>query len=259
MNKSPIRIEVFDFEGCPHSLGARDLVHDVAHRMLEHPSIHHIRVESDEAAQQHRFLGSPTIRVNGEDIERRTAGPYFLGCRIYPGTTGLPAEWMIEAAILRALQPRHILFLCVANSARSQMAEGIGRWLAPDGVRVSSAGSQPSRVRPEAIAVLKEIGIDISRHHSKGLDAIDAGIVNTAASCCSHPVSPLRLDAIDAYTVDAVITLCAEEVCPVFPHKVVKLHWGLPDPAAVMGGEDERMNAFRAARDELARRLKLIF
>jgi arsenate reductase len=254
-----MKIEVFDFDGCPHSLGARDLVHDVAHRMLEHPSIHHVRVESDEAAQQHKFLGSPTIRVNGEDLERRTADSYFLGCRIYPGSTGLPPKWMIEAAILRALQPRHLLFLCVANSARSQMAEGIARSLAPVGVKVSSAGSKPSQVRPEAITVLQEIGIDISRHRSKGLDAIDAGMVNTAGSCCSHSVSPLRVDAIDAYTVDAVITLCAEEVCPIFPYKVTKLHWGLPDPAAVNGSDEERLQAFRDVRDELLRRLKLVF
>jgi arsenate reductase len=168
-------------------------------------------------------------------------------------------SWREEVAQLRSLHPNHILFLCVANSARSQMAEGIARSLAPSGVKVSSAGSQPSRVRPEAIAVLKEIGIDISHHHSKGLDAIDAGIMNAAASCCSHPVSPLRLDAIDAYTVDAVITLCAEEVCPVFPHKVVKLHWGLPDPAAVKGDEETRMGAFRAVRDELRQRLRALF
>ena len=62
--------------------------------------------------------------------------------------------WMIEAGILRALRPEHILFLCVANSARSQMAEGIARHLAPDGVRISSAGSEPTRIRPQAVRVL---------------------------------------------------------------------------------------------------------
>ena len=75
---------------------------------------------------------------------------------------------MIEAAILRSLRPRHILFLCVANSARSQMAEGIARSLAPEGVRVSSAGSVPSFVRPHALQVLKEIGIDISATSPRG-------------------------------------------------------------------------------------------
>lgn len=146
-----------------------------------------------------------------------------------------PEEWRAEAEAQRAKRPRHILFLCVANSARSQMAEGIARSLAPQGVKVSSAGSSPASVRPQAIRVLKEIGIDISGHRSKGLDSIDAG------------------------SVDAVITLCAEEVCPVFPGKAVRIHWGLPDPAAATGTEETRLNAFRSVRDELFRRLQVLF
>ena len=146
-----------------------------------------------------------------------------------------PEEWRAEAEAQRAKRPRHILFLCVANSARSQMAEGIARSLAPQGVKVSSAGSSPASVRPQAIRVLKEIGIDISGHRSKGLDSIDAG------------------------SVDAVITLCAEEVCPVFLGKAVRVHWGLPDPAGVTGTEETRLNAFRSVRDELQRRLQVLF
>ena len=142
---------------------------------------------------------------------------------------------MLEAAILRILQPRHILFLCVQNSARSQLAEGIARFLAPPGVTVSSAGSSPAFVRSQAIQVLKEIGIDISSHRSKAIDEIDSG------------------------TVDAVITLCAEEVCPVFFGAAVRLHWGLSDPAKSPGDEEARLNAFRATRDELFRRLRLLF
>jgi arsenate reductase len=144
-------------------------------------------------------------------------------------------EWRTEAEALRAKRPRHILFLCVANSARSQMAEGIARSLAPQGVTVSSAGSAPSSVRPQAIQALKEIGIDISGHRSKGLESIDAG------------------------SVDAVITLCAEEVCPVFLGKAHRVHWGLPDPAGVTGAEETRLNAFRSVRDELRSRLKVLF
>jgi thioredoxin type arsenate reductase len=144
-------------------------------------------------------------------------------------------EWRAEAAALRALRPRHILFLCVANSARSQMAEGIARSLASPGVRVSSAGTAPSSLRPRAIEVMKEIGVDISGQRSKGLDAIDAA------------------------TVDAVITLCAEEVCPAFPGKATRPHWGLPDPAAAEGDEETRRDAFRSVRDKLLRRLKILF
>ncbi len=126
---------------------------------------------------------------------------------------------------------KHILFLCVANSARSQMAEGIARTLAPDSVRVSSAGSHPSSVRPEAVQVLAEIGIDISNHRSKSVDELSSD------------------------SVDTVITLCAEKVCPVFLGRAERIHWGLPDPAAVGGDETERLQAFRNVRDELKRRI----
>lgn len=124
-----------------------------------------------------------------------------------------------------------ILFLCVANSARSQMGEGIARALLPPEVKVWSAGSRPTSVRPEAVAVLKESGIDISGHRSKTVVDIPAG------------------------EVDTVITLCGEEECPLFLGKARRLHWGLPDPAAVQGSEQDRLNSFRNTRDELRRRL----
>ena len=126
-----------------------------------------------------------------------------------------------------------VLFLCVANSARSQMAEGIARSLMPLGVPVWSAGSNPTHVRPEAIAVMNEIGIDISAHTSKAL-------------------SDVPMDAIDT-----IITLCAEEVCPRVPESVRHLHWSLPDPAGVDGSPEDRMAAFRKTRDELRRRIEV--
>lgn len=143
--------------------------------------------------------------------------------------------WRADAEALRELAPRHVLFLCVANSARSQMAEGIARSLAPPGVKISSAGSQPSKVNPLAIRALEEVGIDIRSHRSKSVDTIPpAG-------------------------VDAVVTLCAEEVCPVFLGKAHRVHWGLPDPAACPGDDAQRLQAFRDVRDELRRRLAVVF
>jgi len=127
-----------------------------------------------------------------------------------------------------------VLFLCVANSARSQMAEGIARSIFPAGTKIWSAGSRPTSVRPEAIAVLAEIGVDISHHRAKAADEIPAN------------------------EIDTVITLCDEEECPVFLGKATRLHWGLPDPAAVEGSIDERLNAFRGTRDELERRLEAL-
>jgi len=154
-----------------------------------------------------------------------------MSCRLYEGG-GPPAQWLVEAAILRSLQPHGLLFLCVANSARSQLAEGIARSLAPEGVWVGSAGSEPSTVRPEAALVLAELGIDISTHRAKGFDAID----------------PSR--------VEAVVTLCAEEVCPIWLDDAPQVHWGLPDPAVVKG--EERLGAFRHTRDVLLQRLTVL-
>ena len=123
-----------------------------------------------------------------------------------------------------------LLFLCVANSARSQMAEGLARARFGNRVRVQSAGSHPGTVNPHAVAVLAEVGVDISGHRST------------------------HVDAVDPSTVDLVITLCAEEVCPVYPSRVRTLAWPLPDPAG--GGSPEAQRArFRATRDEIASRL----
>ena len=130
-------------------------------------------------------------------------------------------------------KPACILFLCVANSARSQMAEGLARHLFPD-LRIQSAGSRPSRVNPYAIEVLKEAGLDISGHTSKSVQDIGPA------------------------TVDLVITLCAEEVCPAFLGQAQRLHWPIPDPASEdpsLGPEELRAR-FRAGRDEISRRLE---
>jgi protein-tyrosine-phosphatase len=124
-----------------------------------------------------------------------------------------------------------VLFLCVANSARSQIAEGLARSMVPPGIHVWSAGSRPTSIRPEAIAVLKEIGIDVSHHRSKDVTEIPAA------------------------EVDTVITLCGDEECPLFLGTATRLHWGLPDPAAVNGSANERLAAFRNTRDELRRRI----
>jgi len=120
----------------------------------------------------------------------------------------------------------HILFLCVANSARSQIAEGLARHAAPSHWQISSAGSQPTRVRPEAIACLAEQGIDITSHVSKGAEAFDSN------------------------EIDWVITLCAEEACPASLLGAPRLHWPIKDPA-IDGTEEERISEFRRARDEI--------
>ena len=126
---------------------------------------------------------------------------------------------------------RKILFLCVANSTRSQMAEGFARAWFGDQVRVESAGSQPSSLHPTAVKAMAEIGIDVSHQHTK------------------------RVDTIDSAEVETVITLCAEEVCPAFLGKARQLHWPIRDPAGG-GRSGEPLQHFREARDEIARHLK---
>lgn len=129
-----------------------------------------------------------------------------------------------------------LLFMCVANSARSQLAEGLARKVFPD-AEIQSAGSHPGRLNPFAVAVMKEIDIDISRHYSKSVDDL----------------SPAFLAALDY-----VITLCAEEVCPVLVSKAKKLHWPLPDPATKEPvAEEEALARFRAARDAISEKLRL--
>jgi arsenate reductase len=126
-------------------------------------------------------------------------------------------------------ETKSILFLCVANSARSQMAEGLGRMLFGDRVPVMSAGSEPSKVSPHAIEVVRELGVDLSTHHSKSVQSIDPATVGT------------------------VVTLCAEEVCPVFLGEARRLHWPIPDPASKDPSipREEMLTRFRTARDTL--------
>ena len=125
-----------------------------------------------------------------------------------------------------------VLFLCVANSARSQLAEGLARERFGDRLRVQSAGSKPTRVNPMAIEVLRERGLDITSHRSK------------------------LVDEIDPDGIELVVTLCAEEVCPVFLGNVRRLHFPIPDPASAKPLPDDVMRErFRAARDSIAARL----
>ena len=128
---------------------------------------------------------------------------------------------------------RSLLFLCVANSARSQMAEALARKRFGDGVRVQSAGSEPSRVNPYAIRALAEVGADTSVLHSK------------------------HVSTIDPDSVDLVITLCAEESCPLFLGDAARLDWAMPDPDRKHEDltDEERLAHFRVARDVIDQRL----
>jgi arsenate reductase len=122
-----------------------------------------------------------------------------------------------------------VLFLCVHNSARSQMAEGLLRSMGGGAIDAKSAGLVAGGLREEAVAVMRELGLDISKQRSKSVDEVVAE------------------------RFDIVVTTCeeAKEACPFFPGARETLHWDLPDPAAVPGDEATRLEAFREVRDEL--------
>lgn len=134
------------------------------------------------------------------------------------------------------MKQQRVLVLCTGNSARSQMAEGLLRHDAGDRFEVFSAGVDPAaRVRPEAIAVMQELGIDISGHRAK------------------------HLDEFAGQKFDYVLTVCdnAKEACPIFPGQTVTIHHSFHDPAAFDGSEEERIALFRRVRDEIRQYLRI--
>jgi len=167
---------------------------------------------------------APIVRIDGRDMW--DAAPSHDRA----AAESIPPKWLVESALLRALKPKNIVFMCVQNSARSQLAEAIARHIAPKNMVLQSAGSEPYMVRPQVPRILAEEGIDPSGLYAKSLD-------------------DLNIDA-----VDAVVTLCAEEVCPMFPRPVYRLHWAMEDPAK--GADEEaKLQSFRRIRDELMLRL----
>jgi len=128
-----------------------------------------------------------------------------------------------------------ILFMCVANSARSQLAEGLAKQLFGDKAEIKSAGSQPTKVNPFAIRALSEVGVDSKSLFSKSVADLPRAFVDQ---------------------LDYVITLCAEEVCPIIISKAKKLHWPLHDPAGKEGTADEQMVRIRKTRDQIRNKLE---
>ena len=130
----------------------------------------------------------------------------------------------------------NILFLCVANSARSQIAEGLAKAMLGSNHNIQSAGSIPSgKVHPHAIATMKDIGIDLSDHYSKSTDDLDDNFLQN---------------------LDYAITLCAEEVCPVLPGSANSLHWMNEDPANDTYTEVQLQNSFMTTRENIYKLIK---
>ncbi len=152
----------------------------------------------------------------------------------HPGNGTCAYAWWPIGLARKGENVTRVLFLCTHNSARSQMAEGLLRVLGGGRFEVASAGTEQTRVRPEAIAVMQEAGIDISAQTSKTLERF-----------LGEPW-------------DEVITVCdsANESCPVFPGARRRRHWSIADPSGIAGDDEARLAAFRRARDELRRRIE---
>ena len=133
----------------------------------------------------------------------------------------------------------NILFLCVGNSGRSQIAEGLAKDMLPKSYDIRSAGSNPANnIHSDAILVMNEIGIDISSHKTKSIESLDIEFVNK---------------------LDHVITLCAEEVCPIVPESTNTLHWPNEDPDNDSYTKTQSENAFRKTRENIFNLLKKFF
>ena len=127
-----------------------------------------------------------------------------------------------------------VLFLCIHNSARSQMAEAWLRFLGGDTFEAASAGTDPSPIRPEAIEVMREVGVGLAAQKPKGMSEFDG------------------------MTFDTVVTVCdaVAEACPIFTRAARVLHWSIEDPATRPSADPSRLEAFRQVRDELRARIE---
>lgn len=232
-----MRIKLLQVRDCPTSPIAIKLLRKILDEEGISDPIEVVEVPDPEAARRERFLGSPTIQIDGFDIEKERRGnPTSYGCRIYQtekGASGVPSEEMIRDALRQArVQKMKILYLCTGNSCRSQMAEGWTRLLKGDVIEPFSAGIETHGINPFAVKVMAEAGVNISQQRSK---LVDEFIDNE---------------------FDYVITLCdhAKGNCPFFPGKTKEFHMGFDDPhklAENTKNEDEALSHYRRVRNEI--------
>ena len=232
-----MNVRLLGFKGCPSAAPAGEALRRVLTEEGVDVEIEKVEVPDQETAKRHRFLGSPSIQIDGLDIEEsRRADPPAFSCRIYraeEGETGVPPEDMIRAAVSRARGPKtKVLFLCTGNSCRSQMAEGFARALKGDVVEAHSAGIETHGLNPSAVKVMAEAGVDISGHRSK------------------------HLNELKDTSFDYVVTVCdnAHESCPIFPGTTRVVHHSFDDPPRLAKDaktEDESLAHYRRVRDEI--------
>jgi thioredoxin type arsenate reductase len=198
-------------------------------------SYHLRQLRAQELVTERRSAADRRDVYYSLDLDRLKGLYLATGESLHPGIAGSRSEGEEEAAAAPARRVR-VLFLCTHNSARSQMAEGLLRALGGDRFEVHSAGTEVTRVHPLALREMAERGIDISGQRSK------------------------HLQEFFGQDFDYVITVCdnARESCPVFPGDPERIHWSIPDPSAVEGGEAVRAAAFQRAADELTTRIRYL-
>jgi len=229
-----LNIRFLSFEGCPGIEPTLARLREVMVAERVECPIDMVDVPDEAAAEREGFIGSPSIQINGLDIEpgRRSDLPCF-GCRVYPNGEPVPPEALIADALRNAMTPKlKVLFLCTGNSCRSQMAEGWARALKGDAIDAYSAGIETHGLNPNAVKVMAEVGVDISGHRSE------------------------LVDDLMAVEFDYVVTVCghAHESCPMFPGKAKVIHVGFDDPpslAKTAASEEEALNHYRRVRDEI--------
>jgi arsenate reductase len=232
-----VNVRLLVVEGCPGAAASAELLGRVLADEGLAPEFETVVIEDAAAAERERFIGSPSITLDGLDIEEaRRADQSAFTCRMYSeGNTqsGVPPEAMVRDAVRRALATKtRVLFLCTGNSCRSQMAEGWARALKGDVLEAHSAGVETHGLNPRAVAVMTEAGVDISQQRSK------------------------HVDELKDVEFDFVVTVCdrAHESCPLFPGRTRVVHVGFDDPPRLAEGaasEEEALAQYRRVRDEI--------
>lgn len=224
-----MNIELLYIKGCQNFKKTRKLIHDIIRSLALKISLRKIEIQNEDDSEKYSFPGSPTIRINSEDIEPETAGATGRTCRIYNNGTGLPDSEVLKCKIAKAAGLKTVLFICTGNAVRSQIAEAVVNSFLKDRWVAFSAGIIPMVVNKDVIKVMQEIGIDISNSKSKHVDIFRN---------CSF---------------DKVIILCsdADRFCLNYPDYSEKDTIVFHDPISTYGFGFGQLTLLRKLRDEI--------
>jgi ArsR family transcriptional regulator len=176
---------------------------------------------------------SGLVQVRRSDADARAIYYGLDIAALEAGFQRIGGDLLLPVSNTQPLPNITVLFLCTGNTARSQMAEGWLRYLSGGRVQVRSAGTEPRAIHPLTVQVMAEVGVDIGYHYAKEISALDGLRPDVVVSVCDH----------------------AREQCPDWPGHPTQLHWSVPDPVRASGDTEQRLHAFREARDELHARV----